>query len=77
VKKVELAIERNTPETVTMKRTNPGLKKIKELLEGYGHTSEELLVAVAAIVDREITSSNDLADDEIQFVLEYLEVASS
>lgn len=74
---VELAIERNTPETVTIKRANPGLKKIKEMLEEFGHTSEEILVAVAGMINREISSSNDLTDDEIAFILEYLEDANS
>ena len=74
---VELAIERNTPETVTIKRANPGLKKIKDQLEEFGHSPEEILQAVAGIVDRPITSSNDLTDDEIQFVLEHLEAAKS
>lgn len=74
---VELAIERNTPEVVTMKRANPGLKKIKEMLEEFGHTSEEILVAVAGMINREISSSNDLTDDEIAFILEYLEDANS
>jgi hypothetical protein len=74
---VELAIERNTPETVTIKRANPGLKKIKQMLEEFGHTPEDILVAVAAIVDRTITSSNDLTDEEIEFVIEFLEAASS
>lgn len=74
---VELAIERNTPETVTIKRANPGLKKIKDQLEEFGHSPEEILQAVAGIVDRPITSSNDLTDDEIQFVLDHLEAAKS
>lgn len=74
---VELAIERNTPETVTIKRANPGLKKIKQLLEEFGHTPEDILVAVAAIVDREIKSSNDLTDEEVEYVIELLEAASS
>lgn len=74
---VELAIERNTPESVTMKRANPGLKKIKDLLEEFGHTSEEILEAVAGMVNRPIASSNDLTDDEIAFILEYLEGAKS
>lgn len=74
---VELAIERNMPETVTIKRANPGLKKIKQLLEEFGHTPEDILVAVAAIVDREIKSSNDLTDEEVEHVIELLEAASS
>mgnify|MGYP007071575144 CR=1 FL=1 len=73
---VELAIERNTPETVTIKRANPGLKKIKEMLEEFGHSTDEILVAVAGMIDREISSSNDLTDDEIQFILESLEAAA-
>lgn len=75
---VELAIERNKPEKITIKRPNPGLKKIKELLEGFGHTPDEILVAVRDIINRDIVSSNDLTDDEIEFVLHYLiEVSSS
>lgn len=74
---VELAIERNTPETVTIKRANPGLKKIKELLEGFGHTPEEILVAVSDIINRQISSSTDLSDDEVEFILDYLNEVSS
>ena len=74
---VELAIERNKSETVTIKRANPGLKKIKELLTGFGHTPEEILVAVSDIINREIKSSSDLTDDEVDFVLDCLNEVSS
>lgn len=74
---VELAIERNKPETITMKRTNPGLKKIKEILESYGHSPEEMIPAVSSIINRDIATSNDLTDDEVQFILEHLSEVSS
>jgi hypothetical protein len=75
---VELAIERNKQETVTMKRANPGLKKIKEILETFGHSPEEMIPAVSSIIGRDIASSNDLTDEEVQYVLEHLtEVSSS
>lgn len=74
---VELAIERNKPESVTIKRANPGLKKIKDLLQELGHTPEEILIAVSAIINRDIASSTDLTDDEVEFVLEFLTSVNS
>lgn len=75
---VELAIDRNTVETVTFKRANPGLKRIVELLRGFDHTEkDEILTAVRSLVDREVASSSDLTDDEIEFVLSHLEEVSA
>jgi len=69
---VELAMERNKPETVKMKRVNPDLKKIKDLLKDLGHSPEEMPSVVATIINRSISSSLDLTDDEIQVILENL-----
>jgi hypothetical protein len=74
---VELAIERNKQEVVTMKRINPGLKKIKEMLEDFGHNPEEIIPAVSSIISRDIASSNDLTDEEVQFVIEHLTEVNS
>lgn len=74
---VELAIERNKTESVTIKRANPGLKKIKDLLQQLGHTPEEILIAVSSIINRDIASSTDLTDDEVEFVLEFLTSVNS
>jgi len=75
---VELAIERNKPETVTIKRANPGLKQIVDLLKTFEHSSkEEILVAVCGLIDRDVTSSNDLTDDEVDFILSHLVEISS
>jgi len=74
---VELAIERNKPETIKMKRPHPDLKKIKDLLKELGHSPEEMPNAVAAIINRNIKSSLDLTDDEVQFILEHLSEVSS
>jgi len=75
---VELAMERNKPEKVMMKRTNPGLKQIVELLGTQGITEKDaILAAVRGLVDREISSSNDLTDDEIALIIKNLAVVSS
>lgn len=75
---VELAIERNKPDTITIKRANPGLKQIVELLNGFEHSSkDEILLAVSGLIDRNVASSNDLTDDEVDFVLSHLVEISS
>jgi hypothetical protein len=75
---VELAIERNKPGKVTMKRANPGLKQIVELLGTQGITEKDaILAAVRGFINREITSSNDLTDDEITFIITNLAVVKS
>ena len=75
---VELAMERNKPEKVIMKRANPGLKQIVELLGTQGITEKDaILAAVRGLVDREISSSNDLTDDEIALIIKNLAVVSS
>ena len=75
---VELAIERNKPDKVTMKRANPGLKQIVELLGTQGITEKDaILAAVRGFINREITSSNDLTDDEITFIITNLAVVKS
>lgn len=75
---VELAMERNKPEKVMMKRANPGLKQIVELLGTQGITEKDaILAAVRGLVDREISSSNDLTDDEIALIIKNLAVVSS
>lgn len=75
---VELAIERNKPETVRIKRANPSLKRIVDLL-GLFEIKEknEILEAVRGLVDREVASSNDLTDDEVEFILIHLEEISA
>ena len=61
-----------------MKRANPGLKQIVELLAAFDITEkQEILNAVKGLVDREITSSNDLTDDEVEFILEHLQDITS
>lgn len=72
---VELAIERNKPtESITMKRANPGVVRIVELLKGQGITEKDaILEAVTVIIDREVKSSNDLTDDEVGLILSQLE----
>jgi len=75
---VELAMERNKPEKVMMKRTNPGLKQIVELLGTQGITEKDaILAAVRGLVDREISSSNDLTDDEVALIIKNLAVVGS
>jgi len=75
---VELAMERNKPDKVMMKRTNPGLKQIVELLGTQGITEKDaILAAVRGLVDREISSSNDLTDEEIALIIKNLAVVSS
>jgi hypothetical protein len=75
---VELAMERNMPETITIKRANPSLKRIVDLLRGFDIADkDEILTAVRGLVDREVASSNDLTDDEIEFVLSHLEEVSA
>jgi hypothetical protein len=75
---VELAIERNKPETVRIKRANPSLKRIVDLL-GLFEIKEknEILEAVKGLVDRDVASSNDLTDDEVEFILTHLEEISA
>ena len=61
-----------------MKRTNPGLKQIVELLGTQGITEKDaILAAVRGLVDREISSSNDLTDEEIALIIKNLAVVSS
>ena len=75
---VELAMERNKPEKVMMKRTNPGLKQIVELLGAQGITEKDaILAAVRGLVNREISSSNELTDDEIALIIKNLAVVGS
>ena len=75
---VELAMERNKPDKVMMKRTNPGLKQIVELLGTQGITEKDaILAAVRGLVDREISSSNDLTDDEVALIIKNLAVVGS
>jgi hypothetical protein len=75
---VELAIERNKPDKVMMKRANPGLKQIVELLGMQGITEKDaILAAVRGLVSREISSSSDLTDDEIALIIKHLAVVES
>ena len=75
---VELAMERNKPEKVMMKRANPGLKQIVELLGTQGITEKDaILAAVRGLVNREISSSNELTDDEIALIIKNLAVVGS
>ena len=75
---VELAMERNKPEKVMMKRTNPGLKQIVELLGTQGITEKDaILAAVRGLINREISSSNELTDDEIELIIKNLAVVGS
>ena len=75
---VELAMERNKPEKVMMKRANPGLKHIVELLGAQGITEKDaILAAVRGLVNREISSSNELTDDEITLIIKNLAVVGS
>jgi hypothetical protein len=75
---VELAMERNKPEKVMMKRANPGLKQIVELLGTQGITEKDaILAAVRGLVNREISSSNELTDDEIELIIKNLAVVGS
>jgi hypothetical protein len=75
---VELAIERNKPEKVMMKRANPGLKQIVELLGTQGITEKDaILAAVRGLINREISSSNELTDDEIALIIKNLAVVGS
>lgn len=75
---IELAIERNKPETVSMKRTDPSLKIIVEFLQELGHeTKEEIQQAVSALINRDIESSNDLTQDEIAFLVELIKDLSN
>jgi hypothetical protein len=75
---VELAMERNKPDKVMIKRTNPGLKQIVELLGTQGITEKDaILAAVRGLVDREISSSNDLTDDEVALIIKNLVVVGS
>lgn len=69
---VELAMERNKSETITMKRSNAGLLQIKSILESLGHTADEIKTAVASLIERDITSSSDLTNEEIESILEVL-----
>jgi len=75
---VQLAIERNKPEKVTMKRANPGLKQIVELLGTQGITEKDaILAAVRGLINREISSSNELTDSEIELIIKNLAVVGS
>ena len=75
---VELAMERNKPEKVMMKRANPGLKQIVELLGTKGITEKDaILAAVRGLINREISSSNELTDDEIALIIKNLAVVGS
>ena len=75
---VELAMERNKPDKVMMKRTNPGLKQIVELLGTQGITEKDaILAAVRGLINREISSSNELTDDEIALIIKNLAVVGS
>jgi hypothetical protein len=75
---VELAMERNKPEKVMMKRANPGLKQIVELLGTQGITEKDaILAAVRGLINREISSSNELTDDEIELIIKNLAVVGS
>ncbi len=75
---VELAIERNKPDKVIMKRANPGLKQIVELLGRFDITEKDgILAAVHGLIDREVSSSHDLSDDEVEFIIEHLAEISS
>jgi hypothetical protein len=75
---VQLAIERNKPEKVTMKRANPGLKQIVELLGIQGITEKDaILAAVRGLINREISSSNELTDNEIELIIKNLAVVGS
>ena len=75
---VQLAIERNKPEKVTMKRANPGLKQIVELLGTQGITEKDaILAAVRGLINREISSSNELTDNEIELIIKNLAVVGS
>ena len=75
---VQLAIERNKPEKVTMKRANPGLKQIVELLGTQGITEKDaILAAVRGLINREISSSNELTDNEIELIIKNLAVVRS
>jgi hypothetical protein len=75
---VELAMERNKPEKVMMKRANPGLKQIVELLGTQGITEKDaILAAVRGLINREISSSNELTDDEIALIIKNLAVVGS
>ena len=71
---VELAIERNKPEKIKMRRPNPKAKEIFDLLQFLGHESkEEVLRAVQFIINRSVESSADLTDDEIDEIYETLQ----
>jgi len=75
---VELAIERNKPDKVMMKRANPGLKQIVELLGTQGITEKDaILAAVRGLINREISSSNELTDSEIELIIKNLAVVGS
>ena len=57
-----------------MKRANPGVVRIVELLKGQGVIEKDaILGAVSVIIDRVVQSSNDLTDDEIVLILSQLE----
>jgi hypothetical protein len=61
-----------------MKRANPGLKQIVELLGTQGITEKDaILAAVRGLINREISSSNELTDDEIALIIKNLAVVSS
>jgi hypothetical protein len=61
-----------------MKRANPGLKQIVELLGTQGITEKDaILAAVRGLINREISSSNELTDDEIALIIKNLAVVGS
>ena len=61
-----------------MKRANPGLKQIVELLGAQGITEKDaILAAVRGLINREISSSNELTDDEIALIIKNLAVVGS
>jgi len=61
-----------------MKRANPGLKQIVELLGTQGITEKDaILAAVRGLINREISSSNELTDNEIELIIKNLAVVGS
>jgi hypothetical protein len=70
---VELAMERNQPEKVVVKRIKPGVKRIVELLAEHGVTTkEDILESISEICDRPISSSDELTEEEIAVVISKL-----
>lgn len=73
---VELAIERNKPEEVVkIKRANPKIQEIVELLRVAGvEDKQAILTMVGSMVGRAITNSEELTAEEIALVLAKLQV---